>query len=79
MAEIAKTALQKTVNEFNENAKPTTLQRMGLSSKSTKEKAVEVLAGAANSDLDDLKASVDNLDEAWKGRHGKVSLILECW
>lgn len=78
VAEIAKTALQKTVDEFNENAKPTTLQRMGFSGKSTKEKAVEVLAGAANGDLEDLKASIDNLDETWKGRHGRVSLTSHC-
>lgn len=78
MAEIAKTALQKTVNEFNENAKPSTLQRMGFSAKSTREKAIEVLAGAANGNLEDLKASVDNLDEAWKQRHGRVSRESGC-
>lgn len=75
MAEIAREALRGIVEKFNEDAKPTMRQRMGLSSsKSAKAKATEVLENSVHGDFNELKASVDNLEQAWKDNHGRVSI-----
>jgi hypothetical protein len=73
VAEIARTALQERINKFNEDSKPSALQRMGISIKSTKAKAIEVLEGSVQSDFNELKASVDKLEEKWKENHGPAS------
>lgn len=74
VAEIARTELQKVVNKFSEDAKPTRLERIGFKGKSSKTKAGELLAKSAEGDFNDLKASVDNLEEKWKENHGPVSI-----
>jgi len=73
ITEIARTALQERINKFNEDSKPAALQRIGISIKSTKAKAIEVLEGSVQSDFNELKASVDNLEEKWKENHGPAS------
>jgi hypothetical protein len=73
IAEIAKNALQNMVDKYLEDAKPSTLQRMGFNVKSSRTKAVEVLEGSLQSDVKELKASVDNLEAKWKESHGPVS------
>ena len=73
VAEIARTELQKVVNKFNEDAKPTGLARMGFRVKSSKTKAGELLENSVEGDFNDLRVSVDNLEEKWKESHGPVS------
>ena len=74
VAEIARTELQKVVDKFNEDAKPTGLARMGFRGKTSKTKAGEVLEKSVEGDFNDLKASVDNLEEKWKESHWPVSV-----
>jgi hypothetical protein len=82
VAEIARTELQKVVNKFNEDAKPTGWARMGFGGKSSKTKAGELLEKSVEGDFNDLKASVDNLEAKWKESHGPVSVnsndVLHC-
>ncbi|KAF2967369.1 hypothetical protein GQX73_g6225 [Xylaria multiplex] len=73
MAEIAREALQGIINKFNEDAKPSMLQRMGISSsKPAKTRAIEVLENSTHGDFNELKASVDNLEKKWKESHGLI-------
>ncbi|KAI1289048.1 hypothetical protein F5Y03DRAFT_378571 [Xylaria venustula] len=73
VAEIAREALQKIVEKFNEDAKPSMLQRMRISSaKSSQTKATEVLQNSLQGDFNELKASVDNLEKKWKEGHGRI-------
>ena len=74
VAEIARTELQKVVDKFNEDAKPTGLARMGFRVKSSKTKAGELLENAVEGDFNDLRVSVDNLEQKWKESHGPVSV-----
>jgi hypothetical protein len=61
------------VDKFIEDAKPSVLQRIGIPIKSTKTKTIEVLEDSVHRDFNELKASVDNLEEKWKESHGPVS------
>ncbi|TGJ83183.1 hypothetical protein E0Z10_g5585 [Xylaria hypoxylon] len=73
VAEIAREALQGIVDKFNEDAKPSMLQCIGISSaKSAKTKAIEVLENSTSGDFNELKASVDNLEKKWKESHGPI-------
>ena len=47
---------------------------MGFKIKSSKTKAGELLEKSVEGDFNDLKASVDNLEEKWKESHGPVSV-----
>ncbi len=78
MAEIAREALRGLVERFNEDTKPSMLQRIGISSaKSAKTKATEILENSVHGDFNELRASVDNLEKKWKESHGPVSLGLD--
>ncbi|KAI0537931.1 hypothetical protein GGR58DRAFT_469946 [Xylaria digitata] len=73
MAEIAREALRGVIDKFNEDAKPSMLQRIGISSsKPAKTRALEVLENSTHGDLNELKASVDNLERKWKESHGPI-------
>ncbi|KAI0809846.1 hypothetical protein GGR55DRAFT_689098 [Xylaria sp. FL0064] len=64
-------ALQRTIGRFSEDAKPSMLQRMGISSsKSSKTKATELLEDVVHGDFTEIKASVNNLETTWKESHG---------
>ncbi|KAI1378366.1 hypothetical protein F4677DRAFT_443578 [Hypoxylon crocopeplum] len=71
-SDIARETLQKMVNKFVENEKPSMLQRMGISHKSTKSKANEVLKSMVESDVGELEAAIDGLEEDWKKRNGRI-------
>ena len=45
---------------------------MGFRVKSSKTKAGELLENAVEGDFNDLRVSVDNLEEKWKENHGPV-------
>ena len=75
VAEIARAALQEMVDKFIEDAKPSALQRIRIPIKLAKIKAIEVLEGSVQRDFNELKASVDNLEEKWKESHGPVSRV----
>lgn len=47
---------------------------MGFRGKTSKTKAGEVLEKSMEGDFNDLKTSVDNLEEKWKESHGPVSV-----
>jgi hypothetical protein len=66
-------ALQEMVDKFIEDVKPSALQRIRIPIKSAKIKAIEVLEGSVQRDFNEVKASVDNLEEKWKESHGPVS------
>ncbi|KAH6974934.1 hypothetical protein BKA56DRAFT_589797 [Ilyonectria sp. MPI-CAGE-AT-0026] len=72
IAEIARVALQETIDKLTESAKPSMMQRIGISPKSTKTKTIEVLTDAVQGDFESLKASIDNLEKEWKAKHGRV-------
>jgi hypothetical protein len=75
IAEIAREELRNMIITFNET-KPSTFQRLGLQKgKSTKAKAIEVLEEAVRGDFNDLKASIDEMEEKWKSNHGPVSSL----
>lgn len=71
-ATIAKTELQKVIRKFEDDAKASKRQQVGLPHKSAKAKAVEVLQQSVEKDIDFLKASVDSLEDEWKQKHGPV-------
>ncbi|KAI8947805.1 hypothetical protein F4801DRAFT_559346 [Xylaria longipes] len=71
VAELAREALRRMVNEFNDNAKPSVLQLVGISPRSAKTKATEVLGDAVH-DFHELKASVEKLEKNWKENHGPI-------
>ncbi|KAJ2995712.1 hypothetical protein NUW58_g1197 [Xylaria curta] len=71
IAKIAREALQRMVNECNENAKPSMLQRVGISTKSSKAKATGVLEDSLH-DFNELKVSVKELEKEWKESHGPI-------
>jgi len=48
---------------------------MGISHKSAETKAKEMLQDFAQHDVNELKASVDNLEEEWKKSNGAVSRV----
>lgn len=73
IAEIARVALQETIDKLTESVKPSKLQRIGISTKSTKTKTIEVLNNAVQGGFEILKASIDDLEEEWKAKHGRVS------
>ncbi|KAI1348457.1 hypothetical protein F5Y01DRAFT_306769 [Xylaria sp. FL0043] len=73
VAEIAREVLQRTIEKFNGDAKPSVLQRMGISSsKSSKTKATELLENTVHGHFTEIRASVDNLEIAWKESHGSI-------
>ncbi|KAI3339974.1 hypothetical protein F4824DRAFT_453748 [Ustulina deusta] len=73
VAEIAREALRGLVERFNEDTKPSMLQRIGMSSaKSAKTKATEILENSVHGDFNELRASVDNLEKKWKESHGPI-------
>ncbi|RYC65181.1 hypothetical protein CHU98_g1062 [Xylaria longipes] len=72
VAELAREALRRMVNEFNDNAKPSVLQLVGISPRSAKTKATEVLGDAVH-DFHELKASVEKLEKNWKENHGPAA------
>ncbi|KAL2694964.1 hypothetical protein Neosp_001553 [[Neocosmospora] mangrovei] len=73
IAEIARVALQETIDKLTESAKPSMMQRIGISAKSTKTKTIEVLTDAVQGDFESLKASIDNLEKEWKAKHGRAA------
>ncbi|KAI2466169.1 hypothetical protein F4781DRAFT_424242 [Annulohypoxylon bovei var. microspora] len=76
-SDIARDTLQKMVNKFIEEEKPSVLQRMGIPYKSAKQKTREMLRGIVESDVNELKSSVDNLDEKWKENNGPVFKVFK--
>ncbi|KAJ3576263.1 hypothetical protein NPX13_g3754 [Xylaria arbuscula] len=73
VAMIAREALAGVVEKFNDDVKPTMRQRMGLStSKPAQVRATEVLENSMHGDFNELKASVDNLEQNWKDNHGRI-------
>ena len=61
------------VDKFIEDVKPSALQRIRIPNKSAKTKAIEVLEGSVQRDFNELRASVDSLEEKWKESHGPVN------
>ncbi|KAJ4292783.1 hypothetical protein N0V90_009446 [Kalmusia sp. IMI 367209] len=73
VANVAREQLQKMVDKFDEDAKPSTWQQLGLSHKSRKAKAAEVLRTSMDGDISELKASVNSLETEWKEKHGQAA------
>jgi phage gp29-like protein len=74
-AEIARDELRKIVVRFYEETKRFTFQRRGLpGSMLTRKKAIEVLEDTVPGDFNDLKATINDIEEKWKENHGTVSL-----
>ncbi|KAI0850705.1 hypothetical protein F5Y00DRAFT_268133 [Daldinia vernicosa] len=71
-SEIAKNALLQMVNKFIENEKPSMLQRIGFSHKPAKSKANSILLDLVQSDPKELEATIDNLEENWKQKNGRI-------
>ncbi|KAI8960210.1 hypothetical protein F5Y11DRAFT_358597 [Daldinia sp. FL1419] len=76
-SEIAKDALLKMVNKFIENEKPSTLKRVGFSHKSAKSKASSMLLDMVESDPKELEASIDDLEESWKQKNGRIYRVFK--
>ena len=64
------------VDKFVEDAKPSRLQRIGISTKTAKMKAIEQLEALVHKDIKEFKASIDSLENKWKENHGLVSGIV---
>ena len=77
-SDIARDSLQKMVKKFVEEDKPSFLERFGLPHKSARQKAKEMLRDIAESDVKELKASVENLEDRWKENNGPVSEPKPC-
>lgn len=73
MADIAREQLQRIVDKFDDDAKPSRWQQFGLTHSARKEKATEVIRTSMNNGIDDLKTSIDSLEISWKKEHGTVS------
>lgn len=71
-ANVAREQLQKIVDKFDEDAKPSTLQKLGFSHTPMKTKVADVLRNSIQGDIDDLKVSIDNLEIEWKEKNGPV-------
>lgn len=61
------------VDKFNQDAKPSVLQRIGIRGKSSAAKSIEMLESSMEDDSNDLKTTVDDLHEKWREGHGPVS------
>jgi hypothetical protein len=77
VAKLAKVELQKTVDKFKKDYKPSSLQRFGFLAESKKTKANDLLESAIQGDFNDLTTSLDDLEAKWKENHGPVSLSVE--
>ncbi|KAI1155265.1 hypothetical protein F4825DRAFT_68629 [Nemania diffusa] len=71
-AEIARQTLQQMVDKFNQDAKPSVLQRIGIRGKSSAAKSIEMLESSMEDDSNDLKTTVDDLHEKWREGHGPI-------
>ncbi|KAK2741839.1 hypothetical protein FQN55_008126 [Onygenales sp. PD_40] len=74
-AEIARSALQKTVDKFikeAQSAKPSVFDRIRPSHKPVKTNATKVLQDSVQLDFNQLQELVENLEEKWKEDHGPV-------
>jgi hypothetical protein len=60
------------IAQFDADAKLSFWPTLGSARKRTKMKVTEVLHDSTNSDFDDLKNSVENLEVEWKQKHGQV-------
>ncbi|KAI0198041.1 hypothetical protein F4808DRAFT_437454 [Astrocystis sublimbata] len=70
VAESAREALRRTIEEFNDRTRPSVLQRVGISSKS---KTTVSIAGLETTmHLDEVKSFVQRLETSWKESHGTV-------
>jgi hypothetical protein len=76
IANVAREQVEKIIEKFNRDSKPSTWQQLGFSHKSTKAKVMEVLQESTNGDLNDLRTLVDNLEIGWKETHGPVRLLM---
>jgi hypothetical protein len=75
IANVAREQVEKIIEKFNRESKPSTWQQLGFSHKSTKAKVMEVLQGSTNGDFNSLRTLVDNLEIGWKETHGPVRLF----
>jgi hypothetical protein len=76
IAEIARGELQKVIDKFKEDVTLTIRQRLGISSKSAKTKTVELLEESVQTNYNELKEAVDELETGWKENNGAVSQIM---
>ncbi|KAK2802559.1 hypothetical protein FQN51_004351 [Onygenales sp. PD_10] len=75
-AEIARSALQKTVDKFikeAQSAKPSVFDRIRPSHKPAKTNATKVLQDSVQLDFNQLQELVENLEEKWKEDHGPAA------
>ncbi|KAF2236171.1 hypothetical protein EV356DRAFT_443570 [Viridothelium virens] len=71
-AEIARQELQKVLEAFRKEAKLTWRQRLGSTSKSAKTKAIDVLEISNETNFNQLKNTIDTLEDSWKRENGVV-------
>jgi hypothetical protein len=75
VANIARNALNDVVEKFvGDRSKQITGSRMGITFKSAKTKANEMLQDSVDCDFVELQNSLDNLQEQWKGGQGPVGV-----
>ncbi|KAL9079589.1 MAG: hypothetical protein Q9157_001526 [Trypethelium eluteriae] len=69
-AEIARQELQKVLEAFRKEAKLTWRQRLGSTSKSAKTKAIDVLEISTETNFNQLKNTINTLEDSWKRENG---------
>lgn len=75
VVDIAREELGKMIARFDTDTKLSSWPKLGSSKKSAKAKVVEVFHKSAESEIDDLKSSVEGLGLEWKQKHGPVRLM----
>ena len=73
VAEIARQELQNVVEKFRKESGLTWRQRLGITNKSAKTKAIDILEKLDETDFNQLKDAVDELEDSWKQNNGSVS------
>lgn len=75
VANIAREQLQKLIDKFNGDLKPSTWQQLGFLHKPAKNKVADVLSQSVDGDISDLKDFVGSLEVDWKQKHGPVGIF----
>jgi hypothetical protein len=72
VAEIARQELQRAVESFKKETKLEWRQRLGVKTKSAKDKSVDLLEQSTATNFNELKSIVDKLEDDWKKNNGVV-------
>jgi hypothetical protein len=77
-ADVAKEQLQRIIEEYDQNERPSVRQKLGFSHKPAKAKVAEVLRRSMDEDIIDLETSINNIEEEWKDANNSVCKLSRC-